>query len=82
MKEKWKSGGKDRKMQRKEEKQNKDVRCEHCGLFTMSSQKKKSGSKVKVFQEWLSMHHSTQIVLQYKYRGRKGDLFRFAKLIS
>lgn len=42
-------------MQGKEEKQNKDVRCEYYGLFTKSSQKKKCGGKIKVFQEWLNI---------------------------
>lgn len=37
-------------MREKEDKQNKDMRYEHCGLFTMSSQKKKKKNKIKVFK--------------------------------
>lgn len=36
-----KDRGKDGRMQEKEDKQNKDMRYEHCALFTMSFQKKK-----------------------------------------
>lgn len=36
------------------------MRCEHCGLLTVSSQKKKG--EIKVFQDDLSIPYSTQPV--------------------
>lgn len=65
-----------------EERQNKDIRSEHCGFFTMSSQKKKGGIKLRCSKNDFSKLHSTQSLFQYKYKRQKEIFFRFVNLIS